>query len=48
MLAELRALWPETACLRPVGQHGRAGADAASFPIGAHGTTPVYAPRSPG
>ncbi len=31
MLAELRALWPETARLRPVDQHGRVGADAAGF-----------------
>jgi isorenieratene synthase len=48
MLAELRALWPETARLRPVDQHGRVGADAAGFPIGAHGTTPGVRTEVPG
>ncbi|HVT70382.1 MAG TPA: isorenieratene synthase, partial [Trebonia sp.] len=48
MLAELRALWPETARLNPVDHCGRVGADAAGFPVGAHGTTPEVRTGVPG
>jgi isorenieratene synthase len=48
MLAELRALWPETTRLRPVDQHYKVGADAAGFPVGAHGVTPGVSTRVPG
>lgn len=40
MLAELCGLWPEVAHLGLVDQHSHVGADAAGFPVGAHGTTP--------
>ena len=40
MLAELRVLWPELSGLNLIDQRCRVGADAAGFPVGAHGTTP--------
>ena len=40
MLAQLRALWPEVSGLHPIDRYCHVGADAAGFPVGAHGTTP--------
>ena len=48
MLAELRGLWPETGRLNPVDLCARVGAEAAGFPVGAHGTTPGVRTRVPG
>jgi carotenoid phi-ring synthase / carotenoid chi-ring synthase len=48
MLTELRVLWPEVSRLNPVDQRGRVGADAAGFPVGAHGTTPGVRTELPG
>ncbi len=48
MLAELRAIWPEVSGLNPVDQRCRVGADAAGFPVGAHGTTPGVRTEVPG
>jgi isorenieratene synthase len=48
MLAELQVLWPEVSGLNPVDQLCRVGADAAGFPVGAHGTTPGVRTEVPG
>jgi isorenieratene synthase len=48
MLAELRVLWPELSGLNLIDQRCRVGADAAGFPVGAHGTTPGVRTEVPG
>ena len=48
MLAELRVLWPELSGLNLIDQRCRVGADAAGFPVGAHGTTPGVRTGVPG